>query len=129
MKTQNKVIVQELQFIRTTDLLIAKVTCIRWISILSTVKSGAMALVAILLANFIKSIIDGTAFDLTMFLSLVCAFYTIIFILLIDYVFLSKSKARKELINDIFAMRNAKATPYSPKVRTTDLEKNTSNEN
>lgn len=123
MQKQNRVLVQELQFIRTTDLLVTKVSCIRWIAVLSTIRTGSMALVAILLANFFKSIYDGDQFDLSMFLSITFAVYSIIFTLVIDYVFLSKSIARKEMINDILAMRNARFQPPS-KSNSSELEKN-----
>lgn len=126
MQNQNKILVQELQFIRTTDLLVKKASAIRWISIMKTVKGGSMALVALLLANFFKGIFDGNSLDLSMFLSLVFTMYSIVFTLVIDFV-LSKSMARKEIINDILAMRNARAQPQPPKV-TSELE-NTSNEN
>jgi hypothetical protein len=127
MQKQNRVLVQELQFIKTTDLLVRLVSCIRWISILSTIRTGSMALVAILLANFFKDVYDGEQFDLSMFLSMMFAIYAIAFTLLTDYVFLSKSKARKEVINHILAMRNARANA-SPRNNSSNLE-NTSNEN
>jgi hypothetical protein len=92
---------------------------------MKTVKGGFMALVALLLTNFFKGIFDGNSLDLSMFLSLVFALYSVVFTLVIDFV-LSKSMARKEIINDILAMRNARAQP--PKSISSELEK-TSNKN
>jgi hypothetical protein len=121
MQNQNKILVQELQFIRTTDLLVKKASCIRWISVMKTVKGGSMAFVALLLANFFKGIFDGDTLNLSMFLSLMFALYSIVFTLVIDFV-LSKSMARKEIINDILAMRNARVQLQAPKTNLPKLE-------
>lgn len=122
-----KTLVTEIQFIRTTDLLVRKVVCIRRISMLSTIKTGLIAFVAILLGLLFKSFYEGDTLSVQMFLSLMFSFYAIVATFVVDGI-LAKSIARKDVINDVLNMRNSRASP-SLRANGKAVEKETLNEN
>lgn len=103
-------LVTEVQFIRTTELLVKKVVCIRRIALLSTIKTGLMAFIAMILGLFFKSLYEGDTLDLLMFLSLMSSFYAIVATFVINGI-LATNAALKDVINDVLNIRNSRASP------------------
>lgn len=111
---KNVALVTELQFIRTTDLLVKKVAAIQRITLFTTLKVGLMAFVAVLFASCFKSFYEGDIFNLRIFLSVIAAFYSIIIIIVFDMA-LGRAKAQQAIINDILAMRNSRTSSAASK--------------
>ncbi|WP_444928344.1 hypothetical protein ACJJI4_23825 (plasmid) [Microbulbifer sp. TRSA002] len=100
----NRIMFREISRLRTTDLLIAKMDCIRRIALFKSLKLGLLGLLGIFVGQVAKSLFAAQAMSMMDYLSVALALYCVIGYLILDALEAS-STAQEKLVCDLLTLR------------------------
>ncbi|QFT57111.1 hypothetical protein [Microbulbifer sp. THAF38] len=100
----NRIMFREISRLRTTDLLIAKMDCIRRIALFKSLKLGLLGLLGIFVGQVAKSLFAAQAMSMMDYLSVALALYCVIGYLILDALE-AGSTAQEKLICDLLTLR------------------------